>query len=231
MKSLFFMKVRFERNLEKAKAHIKYVGFRAREMQNEVKGFFDKEHDKGANWEDFYSKVNSSKVIRHPWAVKVHKLTLSMRELDYKAYERSGKNYKDLTREFMKRMEYETGLKLDWIAAEHQVKGHPHVHVIVKSSGFNMVTGKEHKLFLGKDELKLIKDFMTEHIQQHAQYTFAEQATEFLRKNHNAMMSAINAAFNDSERDAEIKRARSMRRLRIRAKLRSQGKNDLDQSI
>jgi hypothetical protein len=41
-------------------------------------------------------------------------------------------NLKQFTREWVERMERETGVKLDWVAAVHTNTAHPHVHVVFR---------------------------------------------------------------------------------------------------
>jgi type IV secretory pathway VirD2 relaxase len=39
---------------------------------------------------------------------------------------------KDYTRELMRRVEVDLGMKIDWVAAEHHDTGHPHVHLLMR---------------------------------------------------------------------------------------------------
>ncbi|MGL5381751.1 hypothetical protein [Clostridium sp.] len=114
----------------KLEAHAKYVGFRSRDKQEE-KGFFGRDEDH-ADYKDFLKRIDENKSLRHHAAIKGHKMVFSLRQVDYDAYKRSGKDYKDLLRETLKKYEQSRGIKLDWIASIHESDGHPHVHVIIK---------------------------------------------------------------------------------------------------
>ena len=118
------------KDIGSVEAHAKYVGFRSRDKQ-EDKGFFGREENH-ADYKDFLNRITEHKALRHSKANKAHKMIISLKQVDYDAYKRSGKDYKDLVRETFKKYEESRRIKLDWIGSIHESDGHPHVHLIVK---------------------------------------------------------------------------------------------------
>lgn len=146
------------KNISQVKAHAKYIGFRSRELPEEEKGFFDKDNDKFADYKKFIKRIESNRAIRHPNAVKAHKLIFSLKEVDYNAYKRSGKDYKDLIRNTLKEYEEKHNVKLDWIASLHNSEGHPHAHVIIKAvSDIKDKDGRFKRIYLKKEDFKELK--------------------------------------------------------------------------
>lgn len=123
---------------------VRYITFRSRELhENKEYGLFGKDTDY-ANIRDFLDKIKSDKAIKHPRAVKAHELVISFRQDDYN---RLGIDYKKLTRQIMSELEKKKGMKLEWVASEHLRVGHPHVHIIIKSTGIDQ-EGKTRRLKL-----------------------------------------------------------------------------------
>lgn len=118
------------KNIEELAGHLKYIGFRSQELEQQ-KGFFGRDEDH-VNYKGFIARVKNHKALKHPKCVKAHKLVFSLRQKDYEAYKRSGKDYKHLIRATLKKYEEKYNVKLDWIASIHDVSGHPHCHVVIK---------------------------------------------------------------------------------------------------
>ena len=111
-------------------SHLKYIGFRSRELSE--KGFFDRASD-NTDYRKFVKRIMDNKALRHPLCIKAHKLMFALHANDYKAYLRSGKDFKDIIRRTLELYEKEKGVKLDWIANAHnESRKNPHCHVVIK---------------------------------------------------------------------------------------------------
>ncbi|MCY8002570.1 relaxase/mobilization nuclease domain-containing protein [Bacillus haynesii] len=77
---------------------------------------------------EFFQKLNEQPKV----GVVGHKLVISLSE-DEK--ERYGTDLKELVRDTMNRFETKYNVKLDWVSAVHDDKGHPHAHVVIR--GYN----------------------------------------------------------------------------------------------
>src|SRR5690554_4904341 len=104
------------KSITKVKAHVKYVGFRSQER--EEKGFFGRDDDR-VNYNDFLKRIENNPALKHTESIKAHKLIFALKEEEYKAYKRSGKDFKDLARETLKQYENKYNVKLDWIGNIH----------------------------------------------------------------------------------------------------------------
>lgn len=148
-------------NIGKVIAHCRYVGFRSREIQNCPRGFFDANRDNFTDYKTFTKGIENNKALKHPSSNKIHKFVFSLTATDYKAYQKSGKDFKDLTRETMERIEERLGVKIDWIASFHDSPTHPHSHVIAKAvSAVPDKDGKYTRLRFGKEDFKMMRECM-----------------------------------------------------------------------
>lgn len=150
-KGMVFLKVGYTKDLGKAQAHVKYVCFRAKELEYQGREIFGPEKDRD-DARAFIKRIDDP-ATKHSQSVKIHKILISMRQEDFEKY---GADYKKIVREAMADMEREKGMKLDWIAATHMKEGHPHVHVIVKSVG-KTPEGKNKRLMIRKDEYSRVR--------------------------------------------------------------------------
>ena len=105
------------------KRHVKYIEMDKEHHQNLPTLFNDREDY--VDRIDFYQKIN-----RQPnKGVVAHKLIITMSENEW----REGRiDLRELTRETMASYQIQNELKLDWVAAIHLDKGHPHVHVVIR---------------------------------------------------------------------------------------------------
>lgn len=105
------------------KRHVKYIEMDKEHHQNSPTLFNERENY--VNRIDFYQKINK----QPDRGVVAHKLLLTMSENEW----REGRiDLRELTRETMASYQIQNELKLDWVAAIHLDKGHPHVHVVIR---------------------------------------------------------------------------------------------------
>jgi type IV secretory pathway VirD2 relaxase len=147
-----FVRVQRAHNLGKAKAHVKYIAFRSREMPGEERGAFDRRTDH-ADVARFNDKLDDY-MTRHPAATKMYKMTVSLSEQEFRGMGLT--SWKPIVREVMANLEQKWGREFQWIASEHMAKGHPHVHIAIKGTCVDQ-TGRYRQLRLDKDHLKDIK--------------------------------------------------------------------------
>ena len=162
MSIVFLKSTRALNTIKQVTAHVKYIGFRSRELKE--KGFFDN-HTNNADYKQFIKTTETHPALKHPKSIKVHKLIFSLREKDYNAYKRSGKDYKDLVRATLAEYERTHDIKLKWIANIHEADGHPHCHVVIMgASSEKTSSGRYKRLFFTKDDYAQMKqDFELEH--------------------------------------------------------------------
>lgn len=175
--SLGVVKVGYKKDIGKVSVHLKYIGFRSRDQQGEERGFFDNQRDRGADYEKFLDSVAEHKALQHTLTPKIHTAILSMREEDYKQLVENGISFKEMTRDLMQQLEERKGLQLNWIAAQHDKAGHPHVHVAIRSVGED-ATGQDRRLKLDKDDIAWLRERMNTYIRDHAQIIEHERTTK-----------------------------------------------------
>ena len=108
------------------KEHIKYIEL-DREHHRTPPELFTAEQDTIPRIE-FFKKLNE----QPKRGVVGHKLVISLSEDEQGRF---ATNLKELVRDTMNRFEGKHNVKLDWIAAVHDDKGHPHAHVVIR--GYN----------------------------------------------------------------------------------------------
>lgn len=151
------------------KHHLKYIGFRSREIVPGQERFFSGTEDR-ADWRKFYEGVEKHKALQHSNTVKIHKLVFSLKEQDYAAYRKSGRDYKDIIRQVIKEYEQRKGVKLEWIASRHDENSHPHCHVVVRGVTKEGPDGKSKRVYLSKEDItKMKRDFDNE-VARHREY-------------------------------------------------------------
>lgn len=162
------------KDIGSVEAHAKYIGFRSRDKQ-EDKGFFGRDENY-ANYQDFLNRITEHKALRHSKSNKAHKMIISLKQVDYDAYKRSGKDYKDLVRETFKKYEESRGLKLDWIGSIHESDGHPHVHIIIKGvSDVKGDRGYTRVYFKFPKDINDLKDIARKEFERDVKYQLHER--------------------------------------------------------
>lgn len=194
--------------------HAKYIGYRSHEMDQ--KGHFSKDKDH-YHYKKFIERVEHHSALQHELSVKAHKLIFSLREKDYNAYLRSGKDYKDLIRATMEDYEKQNDVKLDWIANIHtkdkdgNLKENPHCHVIVMAaSTVKGDRGYKRVKFNGKrGDFDRLKDSFDKHFEKDVQYTFLERMdTKEIERGFRKMVRQIG-----KQAEREIERENLMRQV------------------
>lgn len=121
------------RDIGKARAHVNYIAFRSREREFEDRGAFSRVSDH-ADVRAFNERLEDH-ATRHPMANKAYKIHISLSEREFR--ERELTSWKPIVREAMENLEKRWGVRLQWIAAEHMARGHPHVHIVLKAAHVN----------------------------------------------------------------------------------------------
>ncbi|WP_061311258.1 hypothetical protein [Clostridium botulinum] len=190
-------------NISKLKSHLKYIGFRSREHKDDEKGFFGKD-DNYYQYNEFIDKIQNDKALKHPKAVKAHKLVFSLKGVDYKAYSNSEKDYKDLIRATLKEYEDKKGVKLDWIASIHNAEGHPHVHVVIKATSQKDKEGKSKRIFFKKEDYREMKNIFNKEFEREAEYKgFSHIDQKEFDKTLNDIGKAFEAVTRSIEREID----------------------------
>lgn len=161
--------------------HLKYIGFRSRELSE--KGFFDRNSD-NADYRGFVKRIESNRALRHSQCIKAHKLVFALHENDYKAFLRSGKDFKDIVRSILAQYEKEKGVKLDWIANIHNKSSkNPHCHVVIKGvSDIKGDRGFTRIKFTGND-FKRMREIYRDTFEKDVKYNLLERTELAFVKN------------------------------------------------
>lgn len=206
MGKVFIKNTRALNKINQVEAHAKYVGFRSKEISE--KGFFGRDSNK-VDYKEFVKRIEKHPALQHSKSIKAHKLIFSLKEVDYNAYLRSGKDYKDLVRKTLEYYENKHGVKLDWIANTHAKEGHPHCHVIIKGvSDLKDSEGKYKRIKFSKEDYKEMKEIFDKEFYKDVQYRPEELEKSLLDKNaQDKIMKDIANGFravtNDIAREAE----------------------------
>jgi hypothetical protein len=154
---MLVLKINYTKHLDRAAKSVRYHAFRSRELPHDERGMFDRTSDHAdvgrfiASLDDPLTRdwqTRKGTVIQPP---KLHRLMFSLSRREFEA---SGlTSWKPVIREALESVERYHGIKLDWVAAEHQSLTHPHVHVDIKSV-YTAADGTRHRLVI-KDELRL----------------------------------------------------------------------------
>lgn len=173
MAKVFIKCTRPLQTVQQIKSHAKYIGFRSKEVGE--KGFFDK-YNNNSDYKEFIKTIEDNPALKHSKSVKAHKLIFSLREKDYTAYKRSGKDYKDLIRSTLADYEKRNGVKLLWVANIHEKEGHPHCHVIIMGvSSERDSSGKYKRIFFKKEDYEQMKKDFDVEFDKDADYHFLEK--------------------------------------------------------
>jgi hypothetical protein len=144
--------------VKQVKEHLKYIGFRSQELYKEKHlGFFSKDEE-NSNMKEFLNRIDKNEALQHPKSIKARKLVFSLKEWHYDLYKDTGADYKELIRSTLKAYEDEHNVKLDWIANVHDIKDHPHAHVVIKGVSDNKLERGYRRIKFKKDDIQLLKD-------------------------------------------------------------------------
>lgn len=139
----------------KVLSHLKYIAHRSREQDRDkdTYGVFN-EKSNHADIYKFYESIENDKALKHSNTVKIHKLTIGFSR---NWYERYGIDFKNFTRHVISKLEERKGIKLEWVAAEHQKEESPHVHIVIKSVGEDD-NGNSKRLNISKEDYQYLRD-------------------------------------------------------------------------
>lgn len=154
-----------------AKNHIKYITA-PREHHRNNPHLFDETRNY-VNRREFFNELERQKPSpRHAF---LHKLVISFSEEER---DRLKIDMKELTRDAMARYKALLNREIDWVAAIHDDKGHPHVHVVYRGRD------KEGKpIFVGQKHLKELRKIVEEEKVRQAERTFGvEKSHEIIKE-------------------------------------------------
>lgn len=199
-----------EKDLGKLKSHLEYIGFRSKE-HDERGSFFGPEKD-NASYERFFDRVQRNKALKHPNAIKAHKLVFSLSKVDYDAYRASGKDYKDLVRQTLRDFEKKHGVKLDWIANVHRENDRsPHCHVVIKAVSDLKGERGYSRIKFTKDDFTAMRSDFEKHVDRDAVYRPLERECQpdHMKDMVKSTGKMFQAVLKEARRDAkrEIQKA------------------------
>lgn len=152
-----------------AKDHIKYMTA-PREYHRNNPHLFDATRDY-VHRREFFDRLEKQRPSRRH--AIMHKLVISFSEAERN---RLRIDLKELTRDAMSRFETRLGQQLDWVAAIHDDRGHPHVHVVYRGRD---LLGKP--VFVGKEHLRDLRRIVEEEKVRQVERTFGpEKARQIL---------------------------------------------------
>lgn len=125
-----FVSNRYMKSLKTAINHVKYIAYRERSSERGY-GLFNDKND-NVEVKDFIKSLNDKRTA-HPDVAKIHTLLFTMSGNEWERGNYLSGDYQTMIRNVMKDWQLERGITVEWVAAEHNEKGHPHVHVVIKS--------------------------------------------------------------------------------------------------
>lgn len=173
-----------ERNLKNAEAHVKYVGFRSREIGDKHGFFSEKSND--ADYKSFIERIKNNKALQHSETIKIQKLVFALKQEEYDIYKHSGKDLKDVVRDTIKQYEEKYNVKLDWVAnVHHENEKNPHAHIIIKGVTDNAGDrGKTQRVTFDPKSAQDLRNIAQDHIDKHYDKEYAKEYwKEFYKSN------------------------------------------------
>jgi hypothetical protein len=153
-----FVSTRYMKKLSTAINHVKYISFRER-SSGERYGLFTEDKE-NIEVKDFI-KTLDDKRTSHKDVAKIHTVLFSMSGNEYERGNFQEEDYKTIVRNIMKDWQLEKGITVEWAAAEHNEKGHPHVHVVIKSV-YKDSNGVERRLKFTPEDRQRFKEMFKE---------------------------------------------------------------------
>lgn len=158
-------------HITKAKEHVKYM-VAPREHHRNNPHLFDENRDY-VNRREFFDRLEQQKPSpRHAF---MHKMVITLSE------EEQGRlktDLRELARDTMARFEGKSGHRIDWVAAIHDDKGHPHVHIAFRGRDKD---GKP--IFIGKEQIRQLRQMADQEKVRQAERTLGpHKAHEILGK-------------------------------------------------
>jgi type IV secretory pathway VirD2 relaxase len=216
------LKINYTKTLVQAAQSVRYHAFRSREQAAERLGAFDRHSDRAnvsafiKSLDDPLTKDRTTRSGHTIQPAKMHRLMFAMRRRDFEAC--GFTSWKPVIREALENFEKQQGIKLDWIAAEHLVENHPHVHVDVKSV-YTAADGTRHRLRITNEmriQLKAAVEAVIERERRQREEE-RQQARAFNQAVHDVAMTLLRGlreAGREDERESDSLANRAPRRRR-----------------
>lgn len=125
-----FVSFRYMKNLQQAINHVKYVAFREREGDKGY-GLFNERSDH-VEVNDFLNSLNDKRTS-HSSVAKIHTLIFSMSGQEWERGKYIEGDWQTMVRNVMQDWQLKNNFTVNWCASVHLEKGHPHVHIVIKS--------------------------------------------------------------------------------------------------
>lgn len=153
----------------------------------------------------FVDRIRSHRALKHSKAVKSHHMIFSLRKVDYEAYKRSGRDYKDIVRNIMSDYENKHGVKLDWIAHTHdgeKSQEHPHCHVIIKAVSDNLGDRGYKRIKFQKEDMVDMRASFEQDLDRHAKYRPLERENvhDLSKQFGQSFQDVMNSIAHESEK-------------------------------
>jgi type IV secretory pathway VirD2 relaxase len=148
-----FVSNRYMKSLKTAINHVKYIAYRERESGRGY-GLFSEKND-NVEVKDFIQTLDDKRTS-HKDVAKIHTLLFTMSGNEWERGNYQPGDYQTMIRNVMKDWQLEKGITVNWVAAEHDEKGHPHTHVVIKSI-FKDSDGIERRLKMTQDDKEWFK--------------------------------------------------------------------------
>lgn len=148
-----FISIRYMKSLKTAINHVKYIAYRDRESGKGYGLFSDKSEN--IEVKDFV-KTLDDKRTSHKDVAKIHTLLFTMSGNEWERGNYQPGDYQTMVRNVMEDWQLNKGITVNWVAAVHDEKGHPHTHVVIKSV-FKDSDGIERRLKMTTEDKKWFK--------------------------------------------------------------------------
>lgn len=221
---VFVKALRPAKNINTVKGGLYYIGRdspdvkRSPDLQNQYFGRLNDREDV----KRFLYRIKNHRALKHPLSVKTHHLVFSLRKMDYEAYKRSGRDYKEIVRAILKDYEGKHGVKLDWIAHIHdgeKSNAHPHCHVIIKAVSDNLGDRGYKRVFFKAEDFKQFRESFDLELDRHAQYRLYEreevrELSENFGKSFKTVMDSIAFEAKQKKHEQEFERGKIKKKKR-----------------
>ncbi|MFZ5823882.1 MAG: hypothetical protein ACOY94_06080 [Bacillota bacterium] len=185
---MLVLKINYTTSLDRAAKSVRYHAFRSRELPAEGKGIFDRTSDHadvGRFVRSLDDPLTQDRVTRRGRVIPTAKLHRLMFSLSRREFESCGfTSWKPVIREALEHFERYHGIKLEWVAAEHQSATHPHVHVDIKSV-YTAADGTRHRLVITNEMRKHLR-WAVEGVMKRERTRYQEE-----RRQHKAFDRAV----------------------------------------
>lgn len=148
-----FVSIRYMKSLKTAINHVKYIAYRDRESGKGYGLFSDKNDN--IEVKDFVKTLDDKRTT-HKDVSKIHTLLFTMSGNEWERGNYQHGDYQKMVRNVMEDWQLDKGITVNWVAAVHDEKGHPHTHIVIKSV-FKDSDGIERRLKMTTEDKKWFK--------------------------------------------------------------------------